>query len=45
MDIVPEKIMKFTDMTTLSPEIIRAVEKMGFSEMTPVQSKTLPVMM
>ncbi len=29
----------------LSKEILRAVEKMGFTEVTPVQQKTIPVMM
>ncbi len=29
----------------LSREILKAVEKMGFTEMTPVQQKTIPVMM
>ena len=36
--------MKFTD-ADLSEEIVKAVEKMGFTEMTPVQAKTLPLMM
>lgn len=38
------EITKFTD-ADLSPEIVKAVEKMGFKEMTPVQAKTLPLMM
>jgi len=38
------KSMKFTD-ADLSEEIIKAVAKMGFTEMTPVQAKTLPLMM
>ncbi len=29
----------------ISPEVLKAVEKMGFKEMTPVQAKTLPLMM
>ena len=37
--------MKFAELGTLSEEILKAVEKMGFQEMTPVQQKTLPVMM
>lgn len=37
--------MKFSEAADLSKEIIKAVEKMGFSEMTPVQAKTLPLMM
>ncbi|MDD3335171.1 MAG: DEAD/DEAH box helicase [Eubacteriales bacterium] len=36
--------MKFTE-ADLSPEIVKAVEKMGFQEMTPVQQQTLPLMM
>lgn len=38
------ELTKFTD-ADLSPEIVKAVEKMGFKEMTPVQAKTLPLMM
>ena len=38
------KTMKFTE-ADLSEEIVKAVEKMGFTEMTPVQAKTLPLMM
>ncbi|MBE5779050.1 MAG: DEAD/DEAH box helicase [Clostridiales bacterium] len=37
--------MKFKDAADLSPEILKAVEAMGFSEMTPVQQQTLPLMM
>ena len=37
--------MKFSDAAELSQEILKAVDKMGFSEMTPVQAKTLPLMM
>ena len=29
----------------LSPEILKAVDKMGFTDMTPVQAQTLPLMM
>jgi len=29
----------------LSPEVLKAVDKMGFTEVTPVQQKTIPVMM
>lgn len=36
--------MKFSE-ADLSEEIVKAVEKMGFHEMTPVQAKTLPLMM
>lgn len=42
MDTQP---MKFKDAADLSPEILKAVEAMGFSEMTPVQQQTLPLMM
>ena len=31
--------------TDISAEVLKAVEKMGFQEMTPVQAKTLPLMM
>ena len=37
--------MKFSEAAELSNEILKAVEKMGFTEMTPVQMKTLPLMM
>ena len=37
--------MKFSDAAELSPEILKAVAKMGFQEMTPVQQQTLPLMM
>ena len=33
------------DSLDISDEVIRAVEKMGFTEATPVQAKTIPVMM
>ncbi len=36
--------MKFTQ-ADLSKEILKAVDKMGFSDMTPVQAQTLPLMM
>ena len=36
---------KFADAAELSPEIRKAVEKMGFTAMTPVQEQTLPLMM
>ena len=39
------QITKFSEAADLSDEILKAVEKMGFSEMTPVQAKTLPLMM
>lgn len=37
--------MKFSEAESLSKEILRAVERMGFTEMTPVQQQTLPLMM
>ena len=37
--------MKFSEAGELSKEILKAVEKMGFTDMTPVQMKTLPLMM
>ncbi len=37
--------MKFSEAGELSAEILKAVEKMGFTDMTPVQMKTLPLMM
>lgn len=37
--------MKFSEAADLSKEILKAVEKMGFTEMTPIQAKTLPLMM
>ena len=39
------QITKFSEAADLSDEILKAVEKMGFSEMTPIQAKTLPLMM
>ncbi|NLV59664.1 MAG: DEAD/DEAH box helicase [Clostridiales bacterium] len=37
--------MLFSQQSEISQEILKAVEKMGFHEMTPVQAKTLPLMM
>lgn len=37
--------MKFSEAADLSKEILKAVERMGFTDMTPVQAKTLPLMM
>ena len=39
------EVMKFSEAADLSAEILKAVEKMGFTDMTPVQMKTLPLMM
>jgi ATP-dependent RNA helicase DeaD len=35
---------RFADLA-LSPELLRAVEKMGFEEATPIQSLTIPVLL
>ena len=37
--------MEFKELAGVSPEILRAVEAMGFTEMTEVQEKAIPVMM
>ena len=37
--------MNFNELTGVSPEVLRAVEDMGFSQMTEVQEKAIPVMM
>lgn len=37
-----EENMKFTDLD-IQPEILSAVEKMGFEEMSPIQEKTIPI--
>ena len=37
--------MLYQDLTGVRPEILQAVERMGFTEMTEVQEKTIPVMM
>ena len=37
--------MEFKELTGVSPEILRAVEAMGFTQMTEVQEKAIPVMM
>ena len=34
----------FTELG-LSPELLKAVEKMGFEEASPIQSETIPVLM
>lgn len=36
------QITKFSEAADLSDEILKAVEKMGFSEMTPVRPKRFP---
>ena len=45
METEQMQTMKFSEAAELSSEILKAVEKMGFTEMTPVQMKTLPLMM
>ncbi len=37
--------MLYKDLTGVRPEILQAVERMGFTEMTEVQEKTIPMMM
>ena len=37
--------MLYKDLTGVRPEILQAVERMGFTEMTEVQEKTIPVML
>jgi ATP-dependent RNA helicase DeaD len=37
--------MEYKELTGVSPEILRAVEAMGFTTMTEVQEKAIPVMM
>lgn len=36
------QITKFSEAADLSDEILKAVEKMGFSEMTPSRPKRFP---
>ena len=44
MAIEIKETVAFSD-TDISKEVLKAVEKMGFTEMTQVQAKTLPLMM
>ena len=37
-------MMKYSDFN-LSPEVLQAVEKMGFTEMTEIQEKAIPLML
>lgn len=37
--------MLYTELRCVSPEILQAVERMGFTDMTEIQEKTIPVMM
>ena len=45
METEAVQTMKFSEAAELSEEILKAVERMGFTEMTPVQMKTLHLMM
>lgn len=38
------EVTKFEDLN-LSPQILRAVEEMGFEEMSPIQAKAIPVVL
>ena len=37
--------MQFSHLQDISEDVLKAVEKMGFTEMTPVQQQTIPLMM
>ena len=37
--------MLYSELRCVSPEIIRAVDRMGFTDMTEIQEKTIPIMM
>ena len=37
--------MQFTELTRVAPEIIRATQAMGFTEMTEIQEKAIPLML
>ena len=37
--------MQFTELTNVSPEIIRATQVMGFTDMTEIQEKAIPLML
>lgn len=45
MSNLKEESVSSFQQADLSDEVLKAVEKMGFSEMTPVQQQTLPLMM
>lgn len=45
MEMETNPNMLFSQQEEISQEVLKAVEKMGFHEMTPVQAKTLPLMM
>ena len=35
--------MQFTELTRVAPEILQATQAMGFTEMTEIQEKTIPL--
>ncbi len=37
--------MQFTELTNVAPELIRATQAMGFTEMTEIQEKAIPLML
>ena len=45
LEIEANPAQQFSAQADISKEVLKAVERMGFSEMTPVQAKTLPLMM
>ena len=45
METEAVQTMKFSEASDLSPEILKAVERMGFTEMTEVQAKVIPLML
>ena len=38
------QVIRFEELG-LSPEILRAIEEMGFEEATPIQSQAIPLML
>ena len=37
--------MQFTEITRVAPEILQATQAMGFTEMTEIQEKAIPLML
>ena len=37
--------MQFTELTNVAPEILRATQAMGFTDMTEIQEKAIPLML
>lgn len=37
--------MQFTELTRVAPEILQATQAMGFTEMTEIQEKAIPLML